>query len=148
MLVDPALQSVQEITITDDTVATILRAINVARYDTALLLRPSGERDGVLVCVDDEGLLKELPSFVFAGYAHPLAGKALMLGVDARGESTDCPLTLQRALGLIQWCRGNVAKAAVQASQAISAAEHRAAGFDVETSQCGLVNVITRKAAS
>ncbi len=48
------------------------------------------DQNGDTVWVDDEGLLKDLTQqafFLIAGYPQPLAGRGLVLGAGAEGES-------------------------------------------------------------
>lgn len=56
-------------------------------YDTFAVVTFNDHGDGVYV--DDEGLFKKNQRFfTIADYPQPLAGKALVLGVDAEGGST------------------------------------------------------------
>jgi hypothetical protein len=55
--------------------------------------------------VDDEGLYVESQKFFkIAGYEQPLAGRGILLGTDAEGESTDCASTAEGVKSIVEWC--------------------------------------------
>lgn len=139
-LVDPAARTVHAVDVTDD-IKAARSLIGVGTVDTALIDRAGAV--SVMAIVDDTGLLKSLPCFRFGDYRQPLAGKALLLGCDQYGASVDCPLELGDIEARTQWVDSAHAIAQARANQASSAADYRARGFNVETSESGLVNVIT-----
>lgn len=62
--------------------------------------------DDVDVIVDDEGLFKENKHFFgIHGYPKPLAGKALLVGVNDEGDTIDCPIALEEAVRRIVFLR-------------------------------------------
>lgn len=79
---------------------TIHNLINCDCCDT---FRP-GELD--LMLVDDRGHLKETQQafFRWEGYGWPLAGKALLFGLDSpHGDLVDVRLTVEQVQGKITW---------------------------------------------
>ena len=77
----------------------ISQLIGADCYDLARINRHG---DGVFV--DDEGLFKEEQAFFrVAGYPQPLAGKGLILGCDAEGESVAPSITLEDATDLVSF---------------------------------------------
>lgn len=86
-LIDPTNQTIQTVDYNGD-YRQIYEHIGAETFDAA---RFNAKGDAAFI--DDEGLLKQ-PEFFFSiqGYGdlpfgHPLAGKGLVLGVDAEGES-------------------------------------------------------------
>lgn len=92
--------------------------------------------------VDDVGLIQGKPCFRFTGYAHPLAGKTLVLGCDRSGCTVDCPLSAEQFRPRVHWVQSAHALAQERAARAIDAAYYRSMGCEVETEQSGLVNLI------
>lgn len=140
ILVDPVSRTITALTLANDHKA-VQAAIGARCLDTATIARDG--RMHVLAVVDDSGLIQGLPCFRFDGYHHPLAGKAVLLGCDRAGETVDCPLDIEAVTARVRWLEAAHALAQTRADIAISAAQHRADGFNVETSADGLSNVIT-----
>lgn len=81
LLIDPYTRTVSEVEYSGD-YQHIYTLIDANTFDIARL--PNG--DGAFV--DDEGLLKPCDHFwLHENYPSPLAGKGLLLGCDAEGES-------------------------------------------------------------
>lgn len=86
-LIDPAAQTISEVEYTGH-FTDIYQHIGADLFDVARLY-PNG--DGAFV--DDNGLSRDDLSFWFhRNYPQPLAGKGLLLGVDAEGDSIE-PIT-------------------------------------------------------
>lgn len=98
ILIDPHAQTVQSVEWNGD-YKHIYQLIDCDCYDVA---RINKHGDGVFV--DDEGLYKENQAFfVVDGYPQPLAGKGLILGVDAEGESVAPNVALGHIANTITW---------------------------------------------
>jgi hypothetical protein len=90
-LIDPKAQSITEVDYSGD-YNDIYRLIEADVFDVVRLY-PSG--DGAFI--DDEGLLKESEFFwAHRNYPQLIAGRGLVLGVDADGESASPSVTLQQ----------------------------------------------------
>jgi hypothetical protein len=88
-LIDPYQQQVTTVQYNGD-YNQIYALIECDCFDIA---RINDQGDGIFV--DDEGLFKEQQAFfTFKGYANPLAGKGLVLGTNAEGDSVSPKLTL------------------------------------------------------
>lgn len=142
LVVDPAVRTIAEIDHrSGDDARALCKLIGATLLDSGTIGFVGGI--AAVAFVDDSGLLKRLPCFRVEGYAHPLAGKALVLGCDRFGQTVECPLTREELESRLRWVDGAHAIASVRAKQAIAAAQHRARGLNVETDEEGLVNVIT-----
>ena len=95
-LIDPEHKSVSEVDYNGD-YRNIYEHIKADCFDAA-----GFNNKGDAVFVDDEGLLHD-PEFFFRieGNPNPLAGRGLVLGTDAEGESISPTVTLD-------WLRSNV----------------------------------------
>jgi hypothetical protein len=92
ILVDPAARTVTEVDYCGgDDPRHICALIGAESLDSGRLATFDGVQ--ALAFVDDSGLLRSNACFRFEGYAHPLAGKALILGCDRFGNTVACPLT-------------------------------------------------------
>ena len=85
-LIDPEARTVTNVKVDvkdGSGIEDIYRHLGVDCFDLARI-----NRHGDAVFVDDEGLLKD-PEYFFAieGYPEKLAGRGLVLGCDARGET-------------------------------------------------------------
>lgn len=97
-LIDPHTLSITTVEWNGD-YKHIYKLIEADCYDCA---RVSREGDGIFV--DDEGLFKQDQRFfLHADYPNPLAGKGLMLGCDAEGESIAPSCTLDELVSKIRW---------------------------------------------
>lgn len=94
-LIDPTEKTVVEIDYDGDfrSIYTLIEAELFA----AVFLNTNQD----CVYIDDEGLLKPNTFFQIQGYPNPLAGKGLVLGTNAEGESIEPSLNLS-------WLRLNV----------------------------------------
>jgi hypothetical protein len=143
ILVDPAARTVTEVDYCGgDDPRHICALIGAESLDSGRLATFDGVQ--ALAFVDDSGLLRSNACFRFEGYAHPLAGKALILGCDRFGNTVACPLTREEVEARIRWVAQAHALAAERAQRAIDAAYYRSMGCEVETDESGLVNVITQ----
>lgn len=92
ILIDPFTRTVTQVE-WNGHYKQIAELIDCQLYDVARI-----NRNGDGIFVDDEGLLKgEQNFFVFDGYPNPLAGKGLLLGTDAEGNSITPHITLDEA---------------------------------------------------
>jgi hypothetical protein len=95
-LIDPFARTITEVVYNDD-FTQILKLIDADSFDG---VRVNDERDTLYV--DDEGLFKSNQKFFkLSVYPQPLAGKALLLGTDHRGEAVAPKCTLD-------WVKSNV----------------------------------------
>lgn len=54
--------------------------------------------------VDEEGLLHEVEGFFHLdGYPQPLAGNAIIIGIDEDGDSCDCETTVEEVMDAIEF---------------------------------------------
>lgn len=96
-LIDPELQRITQVEYSGD-YKNIYEHIKADTFDCA---RFNADGDGVFV--DDNGLLNGPEHFfVVEGYAQPLAGRGLVLGVNEDGESIAPRVTLE-------WLQAHVA---------------------------------------
>lgn len=86
-LIDPTDETIETVHYDGDW-KTISYWIAAPTFDAAFT------SDGLTVYIDDEGLFKSDQSFfTMAGFPHPLAGRALVLGKpDEDGDTTECLL--------------------------------------------------------
>lgn len=142
ILVDPVARAITALEIANDHRA-IQAVISADCLASATIERSRDGAPSVMAVVDDSGLIKGLPCFRFSGYRNPLAGRAVLIGCDYAGETVSCPLDIEIAKSRVSWVESAHAVAQARANVAIDAAKHRAAGLTVETSEDGLVNIIT-----
>ena len=83
-LIDPEQQSIVEINYDDSDYKNICRLINADLFDVVHL--PGRAND--VMYVDDTGLSADKRFFKMTGIPTPIAGKALVLGTDHKGDST------------------------------------------------------------
>ena len=81
-LIDPEQRSITEIDYYAGHYRNICKLIGANMFDTVCL-----NVEGDYAYVDDEGLFSSKPFFRFEGCPNPLAGKALVLGIDSQGAS-------------------------------------------------------------
>ncbi len=97
-LIDPFAQTIEAVEWNGD-YHHIYKLIDAEMYDCA---RINEHGDGIFV--DDEGLFKEEQKFfLFEDYHNPLAGKGLVLGCDAEGESVAPHITLEELRAKTTW---------------------------------------------
>lgn len=98
ILIDPFAKTVTEVE-HDGTLDAIYAAIGADCVCTVRL-----DEEGDAVFLDDDGLFKRGQEFFAIGnYPHPLAGKGLVLGCDAEGESVAPTCTLAQVAGAVHW---------------------------------------------
>ena len=90
ILIDPAAGTITEVEYGGD-FREIYTLVDADTFDVARI-----NAKGDVVYVDDEGLINGKPQdfFLIQGYPNPLAGKGLLLGSDAEGESKSPSVTL------------------------------------------------------
>lgn len=92
ILIDPFNKTITEVVWNGD-FHHIYQLIDCETYDCARI-----NRQGDAIFVDDEGLFKEEQCFFkHDDYPQPLAGKGLILGCDAEGESIMPSISLAEA---------------------------------------------------
>lgn len=97
MLIDPKLSTVTEINLRE---GELSKAIGCSCCDMVFISKTE------VVFVDDEGMLAEgNPVFYIKSYPGPLAGKAVVTGLDWEGECVDTKLSQQTLLAMIQWTK-------------------------------------------
>lgn len=130
ILIDPHAKTVTEVE-HDGTLEGIYRAIGA---DCVCTVGLGVDRDAVFL--DDDGLFREGQEFFSIGeYPHPLAGKGLVLGCDAEGESCAPVLGAAFVQAHVQWL---TPREAVEMNRAAAAAMHahaateKARGSEIE----------------
>lgn len=90
-LIDPFARTITQVEYSGD-YKQIYDLIDADCYDCARI-----NREGDAIFVDDEGLIREKAQsfFLHEDYPNPLAGKGLVLGCDAQGESVAPHTTLE-----------------------------------------------------
>ena len=81
-LIDPSQCSITEVEYDDSNYRNICKMIGAELFDVVRL-----NEAGDVAYVDDNGLFSDKPFFKYHDYPYPLAGKALVLGTDSKGES-------------------------------------------------------------
>lgn len=96
-LIDPFAQTIEVVTWNGD-YKQIATLIDAQCFDSARI------RAGDSIFVDDEGLFKdEQRFFLHDDYPHPLAGKGLVLGCDAEGESVTPACTVEELMDRVRF---------------------------------------------
>jgi hypothetical protein len=100
ILIDPVAQTVTT-TRVDSGLAGLRQAIGVGTIDIVGL---STDRNGNMadMIIDDDGLFVDCQRFFKLG-GRTFAGKVLVTGSDAQGETVDCGLTLSDVVSKIEW---------------------------------------------
>ena len=97
-LIDPQAQQITQVEYSGD-YRQIYEHINAPMFTTATF-----NEAGDTCFVDDEGLFNgDNCFFVIAGYPQPLAGRALVLGCNDEGESTEPSITLGQCRAMVEW---------------------------------------------
>jgi hypothetical protein len=91
VLIDPETTTIEAVQIPADW-TSIAPAIDADLFDVVRV-----DKRGHVLYVDDEGLMKgSVTGFtIWHGYPQPLAGKLLLLGTDAEGETTNAQMTAE-----------------------------------------------------
>ena len=117
ILIDPERKAITEVEY-DGNHRSINKLIDADLFD---VVRISPDGDGIFV--DDEGLYRQNHYWKLDGCASPLAGKGLVLGVDAQGESiSPQSTTIEKLEQLVHFI--NYKDAVVIAEAADKAAEY------------------------
>lgn len=105
-LIDPSQKTIEPVEYTGK-LEHIYRLIEARLFAVSQFDADTGDA----VYVDDEGLLtgepERLAFFMVDGYSQPLAGKGLVLGVDAEGRSVAPTITLQALQERVSWYSGS-----------------------------------------
>lgn len=98
LIIDPKAKTISPVD-TDGSLDDMYRLMNCDDINSVRVTRDD------MLWVDGEGFLKpDLPVFRLAGYGHPLAGKGLVLGIDAAGESCSVSPVAEGLLrAKVQW---------------------------------------------
>lgn len=97
-LIDPSAQTITAVEY-DGNYKSITKMIEAQMFTTVQI---NEEEDTIYL--DDEGLFVEGQSFfMIAGYPEPLAGKGLVLGTDAEGDSDEPVITFDSLLDCVQF---------------------------------------------
>lgn len=97
ILIDPFTQTITEVEHNGD-YKQIYELIDAELFDSVRI----SEND--FIFVDDEGLFQEDQAFFrVRGYPDPLAGKGLVLGASAIGESVDPVISLEELRRSVSW---------------------------------------------
>ena len=96
-LIDPFAETVTQVAYDGD-FTCIYKHIKASLFTTVYL----ENRDAIFV--DDEGLFKDDQRFfMFKGYREPLAGRGLVLGFNAEGDTTSPKITMEKLTELISF---------------------------------------------
>jgi len=96
-LIDPFAETVTKVAYEGD-FTCIYKHIKASLFTTVYL----ENRDAIFV--DDEGLFKDDQRFfMFRGYREPLAGRGLVLGANAEGDTTSPKITMEKLTELISF---------------------------------------------
>lgn len=102
-LIDPTNETVTEVDY-DGNYKSISRLIGCDYFTTVVLTRTEDGWPADTLFVDDEGLfVEDQRYFTIRGYNQPLAGKGLVLGTDAEGDSIEPDMDLATAQGLVRF---------------------------------------------
>lgn len=98
LLIDPVAKQVAEVVV-ENNLQAFYHLLQCSVIEAAY---PRGLAGTDHLYVDEEGLFKPRQRFFhIRGYPQPLAGRALMLGIDAQGESIDVASTFEQVRALI-----------------------------------------------
>jgi hypothetical protein len=98
ILVDPHRQTVEPVSYSGDW-HEIYRLIDAETFDVARI-----NDDGEGFFVDDNGNFRDGQAYFHCqGYLHPIAGKALLMGVDRRGDSVAPKITVEELRKRVRW---------------------------------------------
>ena len=97
-LIDPFAETVTKVAYEGD-FTCIYKHIKASLFTCVYL------EDSDAIFVDDEGLLgvKDQRFFTFKGYHEPLAGRGLVLGANAEGDTTSPKITMEKLTELISF---------------------------------------------
>lgn len=101
ILIDPFSKSITEVDHSGD-YKQIYQFLQISSPFTSIRLAPRE-----VLFIDDEGLLKDQAHqkfFKISAIAQPLAGRGLILGFNAEGESVGTNLTLSQIKANVGWC--------------------------------------------
>ncbi len=102
ILIDPVAQTVAAVTLLNGELDTIYALIEAEPID----VRPVTERDDLWI--DDEALLRRPAPTCYAqwgDYAHPIAGKQLILGHNDEGDCISTQLSVERVERAVRFTR-------------------------------------------
>jgi hypothetical protein len=104
-LIDPKTETVEQVDY-DGNYRSIYKLLGIGN-NPFTVVRLGPDRD--VVFVDDEGLLNDPRYFFFvSGYHHPLAGRGLVLGTDADGDSISPAMTLDELRARVTFTKVSV----------------------------------------
>lgn len=95
ILIDPFDQSVSYIDIQESNLQDYYNAMQCSCFDVVHL------GGGVIMYVDDEGLLKDNMYFSLGGANY--SGRSILANETSEGGTTDCTLTIQEVLKKLDW---------------------------------------------
>ena len=99
ILIDPAARAVSEVARPGKDFREIYGLIDADTFTVVAVSETEA------LYLDDNGLLTDEPVYMFKwrGYDSPLAGKGLIVGVDAEGEDVDTKMTVDEVSAQIEW---------------------------------------------
>jgi hypothetical protein len=95
ILIDPFDQSVSYVDISSDDIQDYYNAMQCSCFDIVSL------GGGVIMYVDDEGLLKDNMYFSLGGSNY--AGRSILANDNGEGGTIDCGLTIEEVLEKLEW---------------------------------------------
>ena len=109
ILIDPFAKTITEVEHNGDW-HEIYTHIKAGTFTSLTLVMPTYSEQGEVMYLDDNGLfVKDQRYFNFGDYPQPLAGRALILGVDGQqwsaGETVATKMTLSEVKRQVQWAR-------------------------------------------
>lgn len=116
ILIDPFTRTITAVDV-ENGIQPIYDQIKAGTFDCVRLQSQKGSTHEETIYIDDEGLFKDAWTedgdgnvvqtqayFRWAGYGHPLAGRALILGTNMNnGESEDTRLTVEDCELMVKW---------------------------------------------
>lgn len=93
ILINPYARNVNEVDVDINSIEAILETLSEPGQPPVDILDVVHPHKGIILFVDDVALLQETlpPVFMMFGYHHIIAGRALVAGVDAYGETLPSP---------------------------------------------------------
>jgi|TARA_R110000751_G_scaffold55061_2_gene118153 hypothetical protein len=95
ILIDPCDQSISYIDISNSVIQDYYEAMQCSCFDVIRL------GDGVIMYIDDEGLLKD--NMYFRLGSHNFAGRCIIANETDDGGTTDCHWTIDQVVKKIEW---------------------------------------------
>jgi hypothetical protein len=97
ILIDPDQKSVEEI-VSGFESGELHKLVGAEVLDFCYPFGP-----GEMMCVDDNGMYRELTVFHVDGYHWPIFGKAVIMGRDGQGETVSTSLSVEEVFEMVRF---------------------------------------------